>query len=259
MYNFFTPFPSYRNFSPITNFGILFVFLLINLVSVWILGDIPWLASFPIAFSGFLALLYSRSKKLFLTYIAFALAGALQEIFFISFGIWSYKDTSFFSIPLYLPFIWGNISILCISFFKGIFTVKPFSLWLHNPPRFFILTLTLTFAIVFSLVSIFLFWERPFLLFALFVLIDIFLIYMVRSVPFALVGITALLCGSLGDLVSVATQRWTYSVGGTVFGVPPYIFIGWDIVGLFIIAFYISLEAFEKEYLYKEKEDKNVS
>ena len=253
MHNLFTFFPSYKSISPVSNFGILFVFLLINLASVWILGDIPWLASFPIALSGFLALLYSRSSKLFLTYIIFALAGAFQEIFFISFGIWSYKDTSFFSIPLYLPFIWGNIAILCISFFKGIFMVKPFSLWFHRTPRFFILISALLFAIIFSLVSIFFFWERPFLLFVLFVLIDVFLIYMVRSIPFALVGITALLCGSLGDLVSVATERWSYSVGGTFFGVPPYIFIGWDIVGLLIIAFYLALEAFEKEYLYKKR------
>ncbi len=255
MHKFFPFFPSYGNFSPLSNFGILFLFLLINLASVWTLGDIPWLASFPIVISGFLALLYSRSSKLFLTYIAFALAGAFQEIFFISFGIWSYKDTSFFSIPLYLPFIWGNISILCISFFKGIFMVKPFSSWFHKPPRFFILIITLSFAIIFSLVSIFFFWEYPFLLFLLFVLIDIFLIYMVRSIPFALVGITALLCGSLGDLVSVATERWSYSVGGTIFGVPPYIFIGWDIVGLLIIAFYLTLGAFEKEYFHLHKKE----
>lgn len=133
--------------------------------------------------------------------------------------------------------------------------VKPFSFLLHKPPRFFILVVTLSFAIIFSLASIFFFWEHVILLFLLFILIDIFLIYMVRSIPFALVGITALLCGSLGDLVSVATERWSYSVGGTVFGVPPYIFIGWDIVGLFIIALYLTLEAFEKERLHLHKKE----
>ncbi|QQS60922.1 MAG: hypothetical protein IPN70_03460 [Candidatus Moraniibacteriota bacterium] len=243
---------SHKKNSPLKNFIILLCFLFINLLSVWLLGHTPWLATIPILLSGILALYASKSKKLLIVYYTFALIGSLHEMFFISMNVWTYDKTSFLSIPLYLPFVWGNISILCISLYKGIFTLKIFQSLPHNPPKSSTIFLAFIFAFIFSILSIYFFWSEPSLVFILFILIDIFLVFIIRSAPFAIVGINALGCGALGDLVAVNISRWSYSVENTIFGVPSYIFIGWDIVGLLMVSLYLALEAFEKEHAQKK-------
>ena len=243
---------SHKTNSPLKNFFILLTFLLINFLSVWFLGTIPLVALIPILGSGLLMLLASKSMKLFIVYVVFALAGTIQEILFISLGVWSYSATSFLSVPLYLPFIWGNISILCVSLYKGIFMLRAFRSLPHHPPKALTIFSALAFAIIFTLLSIYLFWDQPFLLFLLFIVIDIFLIFSIRSIPFALVGIGALVCGSVGDIVSVHLNYWSYSTSHhALLDVPLYIFLGWDIVGLFIVASYIFLETLEKEIRFK--------
>ena len=217
----------------------------VTYAATWFLADTPILASIPIILVGVLALWYARSTKLVIVYFLFALTGAAQESFFISNGLWSYGSETFLSIPLYLPFVWGNIGILAIGVFKGILLVDKKNELYHRPPLFFgscVFTLAAALA---TLSSIHLFGGYPLTLMLVLLGIDALYAVAMRSVPLALVGIVAMTCGAVGDLVSVSLGIWHYpiGVGETLAGVPPYIFIGWDIVGLLIVGFYLTLDA----------------
>lgn len=246
-------FPSYKRFSHTINFGVTLVLLGISFVSVWIFGGIPWIAMVFIFIPGFLTLFYLRSRKLFLVYLIFFCVGTLQEVFFISRGAWSYQETSRFLIPAYLPFVWGNISILCVVALKGILMLHSARGLLHEPPGFSVILRTILFSAMFALGGLLLFYQQPTVLIGIFLIIDVFLVFSIRSVPLAIVGLMALFFGAIGDLVSVALGRWSYPPIGTIAGVPGYIFIGWDIVGLIIAGMYLALDASDAPIFIREK------
>jgi uncharacterized membrane protein YoaT (DUF817 family) len=236
-------FPYYKNFSARENFIIGFSLLLLSYASVWFLGKNPLLAAVPIAMAGALFLFYTRSWKLFLVYFLFALGGTLQEIFFISKGFWSYTSGSFLSVPLYLPFVWGNIGAIAIGAFKNIIIADKNHRLLHRPPGFRKICLILFLTAAAALIGIRMFAQEPVKLIAVFLVIDILFVLHMRSLPLAIVGLFAMAGGTIGDLIAVALNLWNYPLPNTWAGVPPYIFIGWDVVGLLIVGFYLALDA----------------
>lgn len=234
--------PSYKNFSPIKNFLFLCLVLGVSYVSVWFFGKKPWLADFPIILIGILALLYLRSWKLLFVYILFSFLGTGLEMFFIAKGFWSYGTNSFMSVPLYLPFIWGNISILCIGIFKGSILVFGNRIR-HNPPRFSQVCIATAIGIIGLSLSVLILSDHPWILVLALLCIDVIYVYYMQSVPLALAGICSLLGGTVGDLSCVWLGIWSYSATAKIAGIPPYIFIGWDIMGLLIVGTYIALDA----------------
>jgi len=50
--------------------------------------------------------------QLLRVYLVFALAGSLSEILAIWSGAWSYGLPQLFGIPIWLPLVWGNSSLL---------------------------------------------------------------------------------------------------------------------------------------------------
>jgi len=235
-------FPYYKNFSPVKNFFFLFFILGVSYLSVWFLGKRPVLAALPIILAGALALFYFRSWKLLLTYISFFIFGTWMEIFLINNGFWTYGTKSFLAIPFYLPFIWGNIVILCIGILKGIPMVfgRRFQ---QRPPRFlpsFLLTLALFPVLTLST----LFFADHLLLMVIFLFcVDILYVIYMKNIMLAFVGIFALACGTIGDLTFVWLGIWSYSAAVKVAGVPPYIFIGWDLTGILMAGLYMILDA----------------
>ena len=236
-------FQSYKNFSAGENFLILISVLFLSYASVWLLGGTPLLAAIPIALAGALFLFYTRSWKLFLVYFLFALGGTLQEIFFISKGLWSYSSGSFLLVPLYLPFVWGNIGGVAIGAFKGIVILDKNQRLLHRPPNFGKICLIIFLTGVAALLSIRFFYQNPLTLIAILLCLDIVYILFMRSLPLAIVGLFAMAGGTIGDLIAVWLKLWSYPLQNTWAGVPPYIFIGWDVVGLLVVGFYLALDA----------------
>lgn len=241
----YSPFPPYHTVSRSLNLFILMVVLSVNYLAVWLWWQTPYLATFPILLTGILLLLYARSQKLWITYILFALGGAGQEILFISSGIWEYSSTSFFAIPIYLPFIWGNIALLVVGLLRGILQCQEQLHFPHHPPRFSRAFLSTLLLIVFIVLSIYWFAENPKLLFALFLAADIAYLIAQRSVPLAFVGLVALCMGSLADLIAVPAGIWFYPLHAPTTEIPAFIFLGWDIVGLLAGGIYLTLEAWE--------------
>ena len=235
-------FPYYKNLSLNKSSFFFCLVLAASYFCVWFLGKNPWQAMVPIILVGVLALFYLRSWKLFLVYIFIAILTSGLEILFITYGFWAYKVDSFWSIPIYLPFVWGNIGILCVGGLKGIMMISG-QRFLHSPPRLssaLILTLLGLIALVLSVRN---FAGQPFLLVLILLCIDILYVVFMRSIPLALVGIIALTCGTIGDLTSVWLGVWNYSAISKIAGVPPYVFIGWDIMGLMIAGLYLTLDA----------------
>lgn len=240
------PFPPYQTVSRSINFFILIVTLGINYGAVWLWWQTPIRATLPILITSILLLLYARSRKLLITYLLFALGGAGQEAFFIASGVWEYHSASFFAIPFYLPFIWGNIALLVVGLLRGILQLHDQFHLPHRPPVFQKISLITLGTIVLVLLSIYWFSETPRLLFALFIILDIAYVVSLRSAPLALVGLVALCMGSIADLIAVPSGIWSYPIHGTTSGIPAYIFLGWDIVGLLAGGIYLTLDAWEE-------------
>jgi len=236
-------FPSYRKFSPLTNFVFLATILLTSYIAVWFFEAHPLVAAGIIALPGILFLLYAQSAKLLAVTLLAALAGTAHEVFFIQEGYWWYREASFLGIPAYLPVIWANIGILSVAIYKGILIIDRKKYLLHILPPFpKALGLTVS-AILASLFGIFFLAPHPFWLMAFFLIIDILYVYWMRSIPLALVGILALGAGSTADLIAVPLGIWQYPMSTASFlGVPLYIFIGWDVVGILLAGLYITFD-----------------
>ena len=54
----------------------------------------------------------NRDKEDICLYILVFFAGALSESLAIYFGAWFYNSPDVIAIPFWLPFLWGNVSIL---------------------------------------------------------------------------------------------------------------------------------------------------
>lgn len=240
-------FPYYTDISPGANFLVLVSALLLNYSSVLYLSTLPLLATLPIALTGFALILYTRSWKLALVASVFAIIGAGQEAFFIARGLWHYETTSFLSIPLYLPFVWANIAILIVGLFQGLLQLRTKLHLYHAPPRFlqtFLATGSAAFTVMFAIYH----WaDRPSQLIVLFLFIDIVYVAVMRSVPLAIVGLIAMLAGSIADLIAVPLGIWHYPSGGYFSNIPGYIFLGWDIVGLFAAGLYLTVDSWDQK------------
>jgi hypothetical protein len=242
------PFPHYKSLSSVTNFFVLVGALLVNYLSVLYLSTVPLLATLPIAFTGFALILYARSWKLAIVTSVFAILGAGQEAFFIAHGLWHYETTSFLSIPLYLPFVWANIAILIVGLFQGLLQLRTKLHLYHAPPHFlqtFLATGSAAFAVIFAIYH----WaDSPSQLIVLFLFIDIVYVAVMRSVPLAIVGLIAMLAGSIADLIAVPLGLWSYPSGGYFSNIPGYIFLGWDIVGLFAAGLYLMIDSWDQKH-----------
>jgi hypothetical protein len=209
---------------------------------VWIFWKKPLLATLPIALISIFALLYIRSWKLFFVYIFFAIFGVGMEAFFIANGFWSYGASSPMSVPFYLPFIWGNISILTVGIFRGFVMVFGKRLW-HNPPHFLSACIITLFGIAGLVLSMRFFSQYPLQL--VLILLGIYILYFLymQSLPLAIAGICALAGGAVGDLISVWLGIWSYPTTAKIAGIPPYIFIFWCLVGTLMAGLYVVLDA----------------
>lgn len=240
-------YPSYQMASPNTNFLILLLALIINYGAVWFWWDTPIIVLYPILIVSILLLGYARSWKLLFTYIIFAFVGAGQEAFFATIGLWHYQNATFLSIPIYLPFIWGNIAILAVGLFQGIRGLNQKRGFYHHPPSFLRVLLATTSAIPLLIFMGYFFSDSPTLLTLLLIGFDIGYVIFLRSVPLALVGIVTFLCGSLSDLVALQSGIWNYPSGGLFSNIPSYVFIGWDIVGLIAVGIYLIFDTWEDD------------
>jgi uncharacterized membrane protein YoaT (DUF817 family) len=236
-------FPSYKKLSTFKNYLILSSLLFFSCISVWFFGKNPLLASIPILAIGILFLLYIKSWKLFIVYVLFASLGTIQEIFFISRGLWFYSKESFLLVPLYLPFVWGNIGLIAVSAFKGIRMIDRKKRLLHNPPNFWLICIITFCTGIAAILSIRLFYLETVKIVTILICIDIVYIFLMRSIPLAFVGLFSMIGGAVGDLVSVSLNLWSYPLENTFAGVPPYIFIGWDVIGLLIVGLYLALDS----------------
>lgn len=245
----------YKKFSPVKNFLFLFLVLIISYFSVWLFEKRPGLAVLPIILASTLALIYIRSWKLFLVYLFFALLGTGMEILLIAKGYWSYRSNSFLAVPLYLPFIWGNISILSVAIFRGFMIIFGHR-FRHSPPHFlpaFIMTLS---GIPVFALSVMVFSGAPLRLFFILIGMDILYLLYMRSSLLALAGIVSLAGGTLGDLISVWLGIWNYSATAKIAGVPLYIFAMWYLVGILTAGLYLVLDISDAPLPHWMKKDK---
>jgi uncharacterized membrane protein YoaT (DUF817 family) len=67
-----------------------------------------------------LMLLIERSKQEVKTFAFCAIFGAVSEYVAISYGAWTYGNPNLFSIPIWLPLLWGISSIYIIRVYKNI-------------------------------------------------------------------------------------------------------------------------------------------
>lgn len=244
------PFPNYTRTSLVTNFLVLVCALCINYISVWSLSSSPALATIPIALVCVALILFARSWKLALVACIFAIIGAGQEAFFIANGLWNYDTVSFLSIPLYLPFTWANISILVVGIFQGLLQLKTTLHLYHRPPSFSRAFWTTGVAFLAVLLAIYQWADEPVRLVMFFLIIDLVYVTVMRSIPLAIVGLIAMVAGSIADLVAVPLGIWSYPSGGHLAGIPGYIFLGWDIVGLFAAGLYLTIDLWSQEKVF---------
>ncbi len=239
----YTPFITtlhYKNFPQWFVPIILFISLFLTYETIWTLWQTPIPATIILFFISIALLLFFRSIKMCIIFIGVSLFGTLHDIYFIAHDLWHYKETTIGTIPLYLPLTWGIISIIIIATFKTILILLKERY--HNPPSFTTaLTSTLATLGIALLGMAHLSMHQPVLI-ALFILIDVLYTLIMRSVPLMIIGIIALSGGTLGEITSVAIGAWHYP-SGTIAGIPPFIFIGWDIIGIIIAGTYITLDA----------------
>lgn len=235
-------FPYYRDYPHPLTYMLLNAALAVSYASAWLLWEHPVIAAVPVALTGVLLLAYFRSIKLAVVYAVFAAGGAWHEAYFIGHGLWHYGAPSYSGIPFYLPFVWGNIGILAVGALHVFLHFRERWHLYHRPPGF---VRGAAATIVGVLVALWLIRHHantPIVLAGYLLLVDLAYVTIMRSVPLALVGFFALLGGGVGDLVSVAIGVWGYPTS-TLAGIPLYIFIGWDVIGLFIAGTYLTLDA----------------
>jgi len=91
-----------------------YIIAIFSLLSVFLLWKYNWIL-FIILIALASILLYSRkSKKEVLMFILFAIGGAVAEIIAMLSGAWVYTNPNLFSIPIWLPVLWG-IAGICIG------------------------------------------------------------------------------------------------------------------------------------------------
>jgi ABC-type proline/glycine betaine transport system permease subunit len=54
------------------------------------------------------------NRKNIILYIIVMISGPLAEVIAIYFGVWTYKDSFFAGIPIWLPFVWGNAGLYVV-------------------------------------------------------------------------------------------------------------------------------------------------
>jgi len=100
------------------NFVITCIFATISLLSVALIWNHNSILFAILIFSAILMLLIEKSKNEVKTFIFCSISGAAAECVAISFGAWTYKNPNFFTIPIWLPLLWGISSIFIIRVYK---------------------------------------------------------------------------------------------------------------------------------------------
>ena len=98
----------------------------VGLLSLSLLGELL-LWKYAVVFSILLIILaYIKHriypiKKELLWFMIISLGGAVVEIILVNFGHgWSYTDSNFLSIPIWIPFFWGLIGTTTIILYEGL-------------------------------------------------------------------------------------------------------------------------------------------
>ena len=60
---------------------------------------------------GLVTLYIWREKRKIYLYIVTGILGGGAEAIAISFGVWNYTNPTFLDIPLWLPFLWGEVGL----------------------------------------------------------------------------------------------------------------------------------------------------
>ncbi len=233
--------PSYKAFPHWYVPLILIVTLIVTYSTLWLFWDKPLLAMLILSLLSSMLLFFFRSYKIFAVFILVALLGTLHDLYFIAHGMWFYGAPMHGTvIPLYLPITWGIISIMIVSAFKIIHILTPQKY--HTQPPFYV-SLGATFgALITALIGMSIFSDNHLLIIGWFILVDIIYLLIMRSLPLALIGIIAVCGGSIGEITSVALGAWSYS-SGSITGIPSFIFVGWDVIGMIVAGTYSALDA----------------
>ncbi len=84
---------------------------LLTLVSVVVLWQNPWATFVVIALISVLLIL-NTGKKFVPIYIFCAVLGTFSEIIAAASGAWTYENQALFTVPVWLPLVWGNAGVL---------------------------------------------------------------------------------------------------------------------------------------------------
>ncbi|OGF82036.1 hypothetical protein A2924_00330 [Candidatus Giovannonibacteria bacterium RIFCSPLOWO2_01_FULL_44_16] len=84
------------------------------LVPAFLRIQYPALTILALAVIGVLMLAIKWNKRNALLYLAIFVSGPIAESISIYFGAWSYNDSTYFGIPFWLPFVWGNASLYIV-------------------------------------------------------------------------------------------------------------------------------------------------
>ncbi len=93
-----------------------------SLISVALLWKYNFILTIALIILAILMLLMNKSKQEIKTFIFCAFFGAMAEAFAITFGTWTYGNTSFIGIPIWLIVLWGIASVFMVRvylFFKN--------------------------------------------------------------------------------------------------------------------------------------------
>jgi len=92
---------------------ILIFCIFVGLTLISFLYKYNFILTLVLAAISILVFLFNYKENDNLWFLFGLLFGALGEMYCISFGVWSYTNSSILGIPLWLPFAWG-LSILVI-------------------------------------------------------------------------------------------------------------------------------------------------
>ncbi len=235
--------PYYKNTSNTTVILVSFLMPVIVHLVIWNLWAHDALATLIIAGVTLCYILYFRSVKMFIVALSVGTLGTLQDYYFIAHNLWRYSSVHGAIIPLYVPALWAAVACMLINLFKAISNAtRTHPLLSYYRPRHGLAQLAATtLALCSALLALATLSHNIPLLAGSFFIIDIIYVWFMRSVPLALVGITAFVFGMIGEITAVSMGAWHYP-HGTFMGVPPYIFFGWDVIGTVTVGTYMALD-----------------
>ncbi|MDD4989168.1 MAG: DUF2878 family protein [Candidatus Pacebacteria bacterium] len=88
------------------------LFILLNVSAISLLQNFSLLVVLILSLAGYAVITIEKEKKFIPIYWIIFLGGPLLEAVAIHFGVWSYKNPVVIGVPLWLPFLWGNASLV---------------------------------------------------------------------------------------------------------------------------------------------------